>query len=285
MIFGHRAVFPLFLWVAACPGRNNDAQPTAADHGEASQAAEDAAGKTPAGAAAPYQLAAVDDKGRLIESGSLEVTVEWPNPEAELLRSPGPSDCGELEGPPVSVHVLHGVREVVVWLAGVALGRAPAPAATVELAVRGCRFHPQVAVAPCLGARLAVESDDERRHEVVLEFLGSDGPELIARIPMPLIGQRFEIPLDSPGVVRARRVGGASTCAYVHVPAHPYMALTDEQGKVTFAEVVPGTYNVVAWHRPLSAAGDPVTVSAEVVVVAGEQGQLTMSMEGEGGAR
>ncbi len=267
----------------ACAGRGagSSAHPGEGDGGDASELADtrrDAAvAGTPSGAEAPYALAPVDSEGHVAGAGRISVKVEWREPAAELLRSPGTNDCGEPIAPAVSVHTLHGVRDTVVSLRNVARGRAPNPSGTVELAVRGCRLRPLVSVAPRIGAELAVTNDDERPHAVDLDLLGSGEPVPIARIRMPLVGQRFAVVLDRPGIVRAR-VAGRSAPAYVHVPAHPYVGLTNDKGTVEFAEVVPGTYTVIAWHRPLTEGGEPVTASAEVKVAAAEKSSVTIAL-------
>lgn len=285
MISVSRVTAALLVWVAAaCAGRGNNSSAHSPGEGDGGDAADvatnqrDAGAGTPSGAAPPYLLAAVDADGNVVGAGTLVVKVEWPDPKADLLRSPGLDDCGEPLAAPVSVHTLHGVRDTVVWLRDVTRGRAPNPPGTVELAVRDCRLRPRVAVAPRLGATLAVINDAERREEVVLELLGGKEPELLARIPMPLVGQRFEVVLDRPGIVRARRASGAAAPAYVHVPAHPYVALTNDKGTVEFHDVVPGSYRVVAWHAPLAEGGEPVTVTAEVTVTAAKKSHVTLSL-------
>jgi len=238
----------------------------------------DATPGTPAGATPPYRLASLDPMGRVRDAGEVAVTVEWPDPPAKLLRAGGINRCDVPRRPALTVHTLNGVRDVVVRLEGVTRGRAPAPAAAVELVVHGCRLEPRVAIAARLGAVLAVINDDERRHEVVLERVEGGAPEPLARIPLPLVGQRFEIALEKSGVVRATSATDARARSWIVVPPHPYVAITDEKDRVRFGDVVPGSYEVVAWHPPFTPGEKPRTAIGSVTVTTSETAELTLSL-------
>jgi len=277
------AIAALAWAMTACAGQGGSSKkpPGDRDGGDAAVVAASAGDDrpaTPPGAAPPYLLAALDSDGRVRGAGEIEVGVEWADPAAELLRSGGINACGAPVAPRVSVHTLHGARNTVVTLRELARGKEPNPEGTILLAIRECRLEPLVAVAPRVGAVLAIINDDERRHEVVLEHLTGAEPELLARIPMPLVGQRFELSLDRPGLLRARGEGTGEAPAYVYVPPHPYAAVTDEKGKVRFAEVAAGDYRVEAWHRPVTEDGAPLVMSAEVTVTAGKKSEVTISL-------
>jgi hypothetical protein len=257
----------------ACGGKGKSETAGPRDGGDAAEASAEPARTTPDGAAAPYLVAAADADGGLVDAGSVAVTVTWSDPPAALLRSPGLSPCGSKLPPPVSVHTLHGLRDAVVRLEGVREGVPPRPAAAVEIAVRDCQLEPRVQVAPRLGVPLAVINDDGERREVALAQLGAGEPEPLARLPMPLVGQRYELPLDRPGLVRARM---GDRDSYVFAPPHPYAAVTSDKGRVEFEQVPPGTYTVVAWHPPVVAGGAPLEARGEVTVVAGETAELEL---------
>ena len=48
--------------------------------------------------------------------------------------------------------------------------------------------------------------------------------------------------------------------AYILVFAHPYFAVTDEQGRYRIDNVPSGTYTVVAWNEAMATESRRVTV-------------------------
>lgn len=266
---------------AACSGDQGKKKPAHAgrDGGDAAVAAGegDAAASAPEGAAEPYRLAPVDDEGEVEKSGRLSVVVSWPEPPPEVLQSPGLNACGVAVRSPASFFIrtkksdVTGLRHAVVSLSGVERGRRPDPAEATLIAVRDCRLRPVVARVARLGGRLAVVNDDERRHQVVLERLGEGGEvaERLARVPLPLVGGRYDLPLEEPGFYRATTAGSERDHSYVVVPPHPYVAVADERGLARMDQVPAGTYEVVAWHPPLERGGAPLTARGEVEIEAG----------------
>ncbi len=268
----------LGLVLAACgSSKKSAAHAVARDGGDAAVAAatRPPTAATPEGAAPPYHLAAADGDGGVAGAGSLSVRVTWSDPPAELLRSPGLNACGQRVAPPVSVHTLNGLRDAVVTIEGIAAGVAPPPARTSEIAASGCALSPRVQVASRIGAELAVRTDDLVRHRVALERTGSGAPEALATLPLPLAGQRYQLPLDQPGTVHATLDGGASD-SWIVVPRTPYVAVTDDQGRVRFDGVPPGTYSVVAWHPPVERGGAPALARASATIGAGTTAELEL---------
>lgn len=270
-------LFLLGFALAACGSNKKSASHAAArDGGDAAVATTvPAPPATPAGTAAPYHLAPADGDGGVVGAGSLAVQVTWSDPPAKLLRSPGLNACGERVAPPVSVHTLNGLRDAVVTIEGIAAGMAPPPARTAEVAASGCALSPRVQVASRIGATLAVRTDDLVRHRVVLERQGKGAAEAVATLPMPLAGQRYQLPLDEPGTVHATLDGDASD-SWIVVPRTPYVAVTDDKGRVRFDGVPPGTYQVAAWHPPVERGGAPVVARGSATIAAGEVAKLEL---------
>jgi oxygen-dependent protoporphyrinogen oxidase len=264
----------------ACAGNSKSSSNDKADDGgDIVSIAIDAGPTTPEGAAPPYLLAAVGADGVVAESGTIEATVSWLEAPAAMRASPGRNACGERRRAGVSIHTLGGVRGAVVTLTNVGAGRAPDAGALAELSLRDCRLGPAVLRAPRLGATLAVINDDERRHDVLVEHLG-DGtaaPTLVARFSLPLVGHRVDVPLTTPGVVRARSAADLDDHSFIVVPATPYVGLTGEKGVATLEQVPAGTYTLSVWHPPVTKDGEPFVRTAEVVVVSGETVEVAVS--------
>jgi hypothetical protein len=278
--------------IAACSGKQGREAGAPRDGGDAAQARTEAGSSdgTPGGPAEgahpDYRLAPLDGRGRVEGGGSALVVVKWLDPPLRAVRSPGRNACGTPTRPPASFYVrdrqrhVNAVRNAVVSFEGVEAGRRPDASRPVELGIRACRLEPAVVRAPRIGAPLAVVSDDERRHEVVVEHLGAGGspPELLARVPLPLVGQRYEVPLDRPGIVRATSRADERDHAYVVVPGHPYVAVTGDRGSARFDQVPAGRYEVTVWHPPLDPGGEPLAARAELVVEAGKTRQLEIEL-------
>ncbi len=265
------ALLLLVTTLIACGGNRKALEEPASDGGEVvAEGPRDAgAAATPPGAAPPYRLGPHRD-GRLIGGGSAEISVSWDDAPAALRRSPGIDECGDARRPPVSIHTLGGLRQAVVELEGVTAGRAPDADAPVELAIVGCRFAQPMVRAPRLGAILELANLTLRAQRVTVERWGAS-PEVVAEAPLPLIGHRRTVALDEPGIWRVQTAAAPESPSWVIVPAHPYVAVTDDRGVTDFEEVPAGRYRVRVWVPPLQSGGEPLAALGELTVAAGER--------------
>jgi oxygen-dependent protoporphyrinogen oxidase len=206
-------------------------------------------------------------------SGGLEIAVEWLDPPAELVASQGRNRCGAPLRPALAVSALGGVQGAVVTLEG--LNRPLAETAPAQLAVTGCQVSPRALVAG-RGA-LHLVNDDERRHEVAFAGVGDEAAPL-ATVPLVVIGQAVTVPIDRPGIIKAATADDPSAASFVVVQAHADVAVTDDSGKVRFAQVPPGTYAIAVWHPPVTKGGAPLAVRAEVTVTGGAAATATISI-------
>jgi protoporphyrinogen/coproporphyrinogen III oxidase len=217
--------------------------------------------------------------------GSVDIAVEWLSPPAELVTSSGRNPCGAQRRPPLSVSSLGGVEGAVVRLEGAAPLADPAKpgegaAKPVELALRRCRLDPRALRASGTGASLAVTSFDEQRHDLALDVVAEGKGEAAAlvRTPLVLVGQRVEIPLDRPGIVRVSSAADPASSSWVIVPGGDHVAVSDERGRVHFEGVPAGKYAVSVWHPPTGENRPPLTARASVEVVSGSGASATVSL-------
>jgi hypothetical protein len=282
------AIFAILLVIACSSDQSRQGKVPPADGGDASlpsAARGSARERRIDGVTAPYRAVALDD-GKLGESGTVEVIATWNELPAGAVRSPGLNACAAPSRPPVAF-VISGKTSAetallyaIVGLDGVSEGR-PLPATEpVEVTLRGCRMEPVVAMAARPGAPLLITNLDERRHDVTVEHLGTgDGePELLARLPMPLLGQRFQLPLARPGLVRVTTAADPSDHVYVAVSTHPYQAVPNARGVAVLEQVPQGTYALWVWHPPLERGGKPLVVRAQVKVEAGKTTSQTVAV-------
>jgi hypothetical protein len=61
------------------------------------------------------------------------------------------------------------------------------------------------------------------------------------------------------------------------VPAHPYYALTDAEGRFRLDDVPAGEYVLVAWHAPVTTGVD---TQGQVIRVAPAEVRLKVKVEG-----
>ncbi len=188
--------------------------------------------------------------------------------------------CGLERRPALSVHTMGGVRAAVVSLVG-PKSAVRGAGVTAEVEVRDCRMSPPVAVLSAAGGTLAVVNGDERRSEVVLEHLGEYGAgvaEQIARLPLPLVGQRYELSIGKPGIVRATFGKDKRDGSYLVVAAHAFTQVTGVAGTARLEGVPAGTHEIVVWHRPPGPGKKPLIARGSVTVRAGETATQTISL-------
>jgi hypothetical protein len=221
---------------------------------------------------APYVLAPLDD------AADVTVRVEWKQATAAQRTSPGRDPCGNARPEHARVHTLHGVADAIVWL-DVGAGKAPPARAAATVSLRTCALAPAAQVASRADAPLIVRGLDERRAAVEVAWAERVAPPetVIARAELVVVGASFEVALK-PWLAMVT-TDASSDPAYVVVPPHPYVAVTDDTGAAALAQVPPGTYAVHAWLR----GGDgeaPRAVDGEVTVEPGVDAAVTLSLDG-----
>ncbi|HWM86209.1 MAG TPA: protoporphyrinogen oxidase [Kofleriaceae bacterium] len=286
----HRVVSRLGLPVALAL-----ALATACSSGAKSSSGSEAPLAGDAGGAAPRQI---DPKAAGVTAtpspppaapatpGTVEVAVEWLSPPTDLLVPAGRNKCGAARRPPLLVSSLGGVEGALVRLEGV-----PAPASgekkrgakkagAAEIAVRECQLEPRAVRAAGPGASLALTSFDERRHEIALESVpeGKGEAAPLARVPLVLVGQRVELELERAGLVRVTSAADPESAAWVVVPEHEHVAVSDERGRVRFEHVPAGRYEVSVWHPPVAARQPALTARAAIEVASGGGASTTVSL-------
>ncbi len=169
-----------------------------------------------------------------------------------------------------------GVRGAVVWLEGVAAGKAMPWARRYELSLEGCRLVPHH-LPVAVGGTLNVRGVDpvESRLRFARAAGGPEAGRVLLRTSMSGAGQVVpdERVLAEAGAVEAREEGRPWLRAWVLAFDHPYFAATGDGGAFTLADVPPGAYRLVAWHERLGRVVTPVTVAA------GEAASVTVRMQ------
>jgi hypothetical protein len=223
--------------------------------------------------AAPRPLDAAPAPSDATPGDALTIRVEWKDAPSTVRTSPGRDPCGDPLQPFATVHTLHGVADVAVWVDTVQGTEKPKTVHGTVIAIHACKSAPAVQVA-AVGDELRVKGMSEKRTQVAVrwvEGIGAEVPEtVVARIDLPVVGHTVAMPLEKGGVIE---VGGA----YVVVVPGRFAAVTDATGAAVIAGLPAGEHTVRAWLR--GAAGEKARLAeGKVTVKDGEASSVTLSL-------
>jgi hypothetical protein len=249
-----RAPALLAGWACACSGGKakvvEDARRPGAVAGDAATAA------APLG---PYRV----DPG--VETGDVQVRVEWKDVPQSLRASPGTTACGTPAAPALAPTVTWGIPDAFVAI-DVDRGK-PVAERSARVAVADCAIVPRVVVA---GATLTVASEMEQ--PITISLAGeTDAPRAVQ---LPVIGHAVEVSLSSGA---SYTLAFADQTGAIVRAATPYVAITEATGQVIVRDVPIGTHRVRAWlpaRGPLEAR----STSGTVTVAAGGMAEVTLDL-------
>lgn len=145
-----------------------------------------------------------------------------------------------------------GVRNAVVSIAGIRKGKS-INSKRVEIDQKDCIFEPRIVVVPTNG-EVAFLNSDPVTHNI---HTHSRRNRTFNMVTLPKSAESKGSEPLVMRVVRADRI--TVTCdyhswmkAYVLVMSHPYVAVTDEKGRFSIADIPPGQYKVRVWHEQVS---------------------------------
>ncbi|MEW6156145.1 MAG: hypothetical protein AB1813_01860 [Verrucomicrobiota bacterium] len=216
-------------------------------------------------------LQAADITGKITLKGT-------PPPEKEMFALSDPN-CGKLHttAPKTRFYVVDssgGLADVFVYLKD-AKGTGSVPSDSVILDQVGCEYTPYV-FGIQTKQKLVVKNSDPVLHNVHITPSPSSGnkesnqaqiakgPDIIKAFDNPEVLLRFKCDVH-PWMF-----------AYAGVLEHPYFAVTGKDGSFKIANVPPGKYTLVAYHRKTHAASPPVT---QEVTVGGENVKTDLTVE------
>lgn len=152
-----------------------------------------------------------------------------------------------------------GLKNAVVWLTDISEGKAwPSDSDVPALNQIGCRFDPHVIVVPEI-VRFDILNRDGTLHNIHTH--GEKNRPINRAHPKltPKISIRFRL----PEFVKL-------TCdvhdwmeGWIVVAAHPYFAVTDDNGAFEIGHIPAGTYKVEFWHEILGTQQKEITVTAD----------------------
>lgn len=207
-----------------------------------------------AGPASGYEAMAVANGGTI--TGKVTYTGP-PVPPRKELRTKDPQVCGEgeVDVPQMILGASKAVADTVVYLKGIAKGKAlEKPAKPPEIVNHKCDFVPHVQAIP-VGQVVIVNSDP-----VIHNTHGYYGRITAFNVGLPTQGLRIIKPLPRPGLVKVDCDVHGWMLGWIQVVDNPYYAVTGKDGAFTIKDVPPGSYTLVAWHEYGGTIETAVTV-------------------------
>jgi hypothetical protein len=216
----------------------------------------------PAGPTAPVASATPGKTGAAIVRG--RVLFRGPVPESREPAAPFPECSKRVAQAPLQVTADGAVANVFVYVKdGLPPGGYPVPAEPVTLDQHDCEYFPHVfGIRP--GQPLRIRNLDDLLHNVNARGQGaglSRGPNAF-NVAMPLKGMTLTRKFDEP------QVAVTITCdvhpwmrSYAGVVAHPFFAVTKDDGAFTLPGLPAGHYSLEAWHERLGRTSVQVDLS------------------------
>lgn len=148
------------------------------------------------------------------------------------------------------------VRDVLIYVAGEVPGTYTAPTEPLVFEQKGCIFLPHVG-AVMVGQPVEVRNDDPVLHNVRAQSKRGQS----FNIAQPIQGMK------TTKVMKTQEIGIPLKCdvhfwmvAYLHALAHPFFAITGEDGTFAITGLPDGAYTLEAWHEKLGSQTQAITI-------------------------
>ena len=191
-----------------------------------------------------------------------KVTFDGPPPARAAVSFGGEKQCLLMHGgtPPLNDEIVvgggGGLRSVVVSIQGEVPGAYPPPSEPVVVDQHQCLFAPRV-VAAMVGQPIEFRNGDPVLHNV----RAMSKKKQSFNIAQPTQGMKTvrtfkeaESPIPLKCDVHFWMVGS------LHVFAHPFFAVTSDDGAFTIKGLPAGTYTLQAWHEKLGIQTQTITI-------------------------
>lgn len=214
----------MFIGLAACNNTQPAPQPSSAPASEA-------------------PLAVVDSA----TAGSIVGTITYqgpPLPKMHMLDMTQDPGCPTSPQPAEAIAIRNGkLANVFIYVKeGLPAGRFPVPAEPAVLDQKGCRYIPRV-MGLIAGQQLKILNTDTTLHNVH-SMPSANGPWNESQMPM---GQPILKSFSNPEMMVPLQCNQHPWMrAYVSVMAHPYFAVSSEDGRFEIRNLPPGDYTLAA---------------------------------------
>jgi len=248
-----------------------------------------------------YEAITVKDGGTL--TGTLILKGKVPKPKGyNLVTFPDPVYCGRISTgkgwrllQPFNVGEEGEFRDVVVMVEGIERGK-PMFEKTTRIEAVDCLFQPFISIVRNKQP-IEVVNLDPVFHDIQAYETSRLGARVLFNSPLPMNPRYSKSGLAAAG--RGKRLAGDAIShkvkmhkgrrifvmqcgfhAYMEswgmVVDHPYVALTDQEGKFSISEIPPGTYTVTVWHPVVKAGRE---LEYEVTIQPNQNTTLNLEIE------
>ena len=161
----------------------------------------------------------------------------------------------------ISGKVAAGKGISVVWVEATPGMTVTKPVKPFTLSQKALRFEPHIMAVP-VGATVDFLNSDSVPHNIFWPAISSNKKlgHSLGTFPK---GQSRTFQFTTPGIVPLLCNVHPEMSAYLIVTPTPYLAVTDESGSYSIADVPDGSYTVSAWHEGYKSQTKPVTVASD----------------------
>jgi plastocyanin len=203
-----------------------------------------------------YEVITVANGGTIV--GEVKYAGDPPPPE-KIPVTKDVNVCGSEPkiSPDLVVGPDKGIRDVVVRLADIQKGKAPAkPDKPPVLDQKQCEYIPYAQMFP-VGTTLEILNSDDVLHNVKTK----GGSKTQFNMAQPKFKRKLTYEFKNPEIVQVECNVHGWMHAVLVVAEHPYYALTDASGSFKIADVPPGKHTLKVWHPVLGEQSKEVTVN------------------------
>jgi plastocyanin len=156
--------------------------------------------------------------------------------------------CGkELRTEKYLINAKGQIKNVIVYLKDIKAGKA-LPKENVAVADAKCTFVPHVTVG-FTGNDFVLRNEDPVLHTGhIYSYIRG---KTMFNVALPEKGSEISKTLTKPGVMELNCDCHPWMKGFVYVFDHPYVTITDENGRFVIDDIPPGVYTVEAWHESL----------------------------------
>ena len=162
----------------------------------------------------------------------------------------------------------NGLKGVVVWIENISKGKDWGSIGAGEVDQAECHYKPYIQIVR-MGEQVNIKNSDEVLHNIHAYYKES---ETLFNLAQPMKGMSTPKKLEKSGPVHFKCDVHSWMSAYAFVAAHPYYAISGDDGSFTLGEVPAGSYKLHAWHPKFGEK------TADVAVTAGGTASASFTM-------
>lgn len=147
-----------------------------------------------------------------------------------------------------------GIKYAVVSIVDIKKGK-PFAKDTAVLDQKGCEYQPHIVQLEA-GGQLEIKNSDGILHNI--HTYSKENPPV--NRAQPKFKKTIKETFEKPEMVRLTCDVHGWMTGWLAVEEHPYVAITDENGKFSLTDVPPGDYELRVWQEKLGEMTQKVTV-------------------------